>query len=417
MRAEIKPSILKGTITAPPSKSAGHRSLICAALCDREVKIYNCGESNDMTATVNALTALGSAVTRNGNTVSVTPLKRNNKNITINFLESGSTARFIIPIALALGCENITFAGQGRLPERPFDTYCDIFDEFGIEYNSRKLPMTVSGTLKSGDYRLPGNISSQFISGLLLALSIIPGESTVRLTSSLESKPYVDMTVNELKAFGTDIKETDNGYLVTGKGHLTATNRTVEGDWSQAAFFLVAGAVNGDVTVKGLDINSLQGDKAILNLLKDFGADVELLNDGARVKKAPLHGITINASQIPDLVPILAVTAALAEGTTIIKNAERLKIKESDRLFETASRLQAFGVDAKETADGLVIKGSVLRKADITSANDHRIVMAFSVLSSVADGVSTISDPLAINKSYPNFFEDFLSVGGDVNVF
>lgn len=417
MLAEIKPSFLQGTVTAPPSKSAGHRSLICAALCSQEVKIYNCGESNDMTATVNALTALGSTVTRNGNTVLVTPLKRNNKNITINFLESGSTARFIIPIALALGCENITFTGQGRLPERPFDTYCDIFDEFGIEYSSRKLPMTVSGALKSGTYRLPGNISSQFISGLLLALSIIPGESTIELTSVLESKPYVDMTVNELKAFGADIKETDKGYLVMGKDHLIATDRTVEGDWSQAAFFLVAGAINGDITVKGLDMNSLQGDKAILDTLKDFGAYIELLSDGARVKKSQLYGITIDASQIPDLVPVLAVAAALAKGTTVIKNAERLKIKESDRLFETAARLQAFGIDAKETADGLIIKGSAPHGADITSANDHRIVMAFSVLSSVAEGVSTISDPLAINKSYPKFFEDFLSVGGDVNVF
>jgi 3-phosphoshikimate 1-carboxyvinyltransferase len=318
---------------------------------------------------------------------------------------------------LALGCENITFTGQGRLPERPFDTYCDIFDKFGIEFSSRKLPMTVSGALKSGTYRLPGNISSQFISGLLLALSIIPGESTIELTSVLESKPYVDMTVNELKAFGADIKETDKGYLVMGKDHLIATERTVEGDWSQAAFFLVAGAINGDVTVKGLDMNSLQGDKAILNLLKDFGAHIELLNDGARVKKSQLYGITIDASQIPDLVPVLAVAAALAKGTTIIKNAERLKIKESDRLFETAARLQTFGIEAKETSDGLIIKGSAPHGADITSANDHRIVMAFSVLSSVAEGVSTISDPLAINKSYPNFFEDFLSVGGDVNVF
>jgi 3-phosphoshikimate 1-carboxyvinyltransferase len=164
-------------------------------------------------------------------------------------------------------------------------------------------------------------------------------------------------------------------------------------------------------------MNSLQGDKAILDMLKDFGAHIEFLNDGARVKKSRLYGITIDASQIPDLVPVLAVAAALAKGTTIIKNAERLKIKESDRLFETAARLQAFGIEAKETADGLIIKGSAPHGADITSANDHRIVMAFSVLSSVAEGVSTISDPLAINKSYPNFFEDFLSVGGDVNVF
>ncbi len=417
MRAEINPSVFCGTVTAPPSKSAGHRSLICAALCNREATVFNCGESNDITATINALTALGATVTRVGSTVKVTPLKRNNKDLTIDFLESGSTARFMIPISLALGCQNITFIGKGRLPERPFDTYCDIFEELGIEYNCRKLPMTVSGNLKSGTYRLPGNVSSQFISGLLLALAIIPGNSTVELTSRLESKPYVDMTVNELKAFGAEIEELDNGYLIKGKTHLTATDRTVEGDWSQAAFFLSAGAINGDVTVKGLDMNSLQGDKAILDLLKSFGADIELLVDGARVRKSQLKGITIDASQIPDLVPILAVTAAFAKGTTVITHAERLKLKESDRLFETAKRLRAFGIDATETPDGLIINGATPHPADITSANDHRIVMSFSVLSSVADGVSTIDDPLVINKSYPNFFEDFRSLGGNVNVF
>lgn len=416
MRAEITPSALHGTVTAPPSKSAGHRSLICAALCNREVTVYNCGESNDITATINALTALGATVHRNGTTVTVTPMARGNKNITIDFLESGSTARFIIPIAVCLGAENITFCGRGRLPLRPFDTLAEIFAQSKIECSSNKLPMTVSGQLKSGTYRLPGNISSQYISGLLLALSVTPGESRIELTSKLESAAYVDMTVNELRAFGADIEILDNAYLVKGKTHLTAADRTVEGDWSQAAFFLSAGAVSGDVTVNGLDMNSLQGDKAILDLLERFGAFVQRLPDGARVRKSRLHGITIDASQIPDLVPILAVTAALAKGKTVITHAERLRIKESDRLFETVTRLKAFGIDAKETDDGIIIVGSRPKSANITSAGDHRIVMCFSVLSAVADGLSAIEDPMAINKSYPTFFEDFRSLGGNVNV-
>ncbi len=417
MRAEIRPCSLNGTITAPPSKSAGHRSLICAALCDREVLIHNCGESDDMTATIGALKALGASVIRNGSTVKITPFKRNNKNITIDLLESGSTARFMIPVAAALGADNITFTGRGRLPERPFGAIVEALTLGGVTCSSDSLPMTVSGQLTSGVYRLPGNISSQYISGLLLALSIVPGESRIELTSKLESRAYVDMTLNELKVFGADITADESGYTVNGKPSLIATTRTVEGDWSQAAFFLSAGAVLGDVTVNGLNMNSLQGDKAILDLLKRFGADIELLPDGARVKKSRLCGITIDASQIPDLVPILAVTAASAEGKTVITNAERLRIKESDRLFETATRLRAFGIDATETSDGLVIIGSKPHSADITSAGDHRIVMAFSVLSATADKISTIKDPLAINKSYPTFFEDFKSLGGECNVF
>lgn len=416
MRALLSPSTLCGTVTAPPSKSAGHRALICAALCDREVTVYNCGDSNDITATIGALKALGSTVTRNGSTVTVTPIKRDSKNISIDFLESGSTARFMIPVAVALGAESITFSGRGRLPERPFEPIVEALQSSGVTCSSTKLPMTVSGELKCGTYRIPGNISSQYISGLLLALSVVPGESRIELTSKLESAAYVDMTLNELRHFGADITTDQNGYTVRGKEHLTACNRIVEGDWSQAAFFLSAGASSGDVTVNGLDMNSLQGDKAIVDLLEKFGADVKRLPDGARVKKSRMHGIVIDASGIPDLVPILAVTAAMAEGKTVITNAERLRIKESDRLKETVSRLCAFGVNATETEDGMEIIGSTPFGADITSAGDHRIVMCFSVLAAQAQGNSSIDDALAINKSYPTFFEDYKAIGGVCDV-
>ncbi len=416
MKAVISPCTLSGTVTAPPSKSAGHRSLICAALCDRPVKVFNCGESDDITATINALTALGANVKRDGLTVTVTPVKRSNRGKTVNCNESGSTARFMIPVAAALGAENIVFEGRGRLPERPFDIIADALRKNGVSISCDKLPMTVSGQLKAGRFEIAGNVSSQYISGLLLALSIIDGDSEIMLTSELQSRDYVMMTVDELRAFGTEIGVESNRFTVKGRPSLTAIDRTVEGDWSQAAFHLCAGAIGGDITVKGLKTNTLQGDSAIVDLLKRFGADVTVTDDTVRVKKSALHGITIDASQIPDLVPILAVTAAFAKGTTVIKNAERLRIKESDRLFETALRLKAFGIDVTETADGLIIKGGTPTGAEITSANDHRIVMAFSVMAANSIGQSIIEGANAINKSYPLFFKDFSSLGGECNV-
>lgn len=416
MKVLISPASLHGTVSAPPSKSAGHRSLICAALSAGKVKIENLGESNDLAATVNALTSLGATFCRDGLTVMLTPVKHNNKDLTIDFLESGSTARFMIPVTAALGCENITFTGRGRLPERPFDTIADVLRQNGVDCSSNTLPMTVSGQLKPGKFALPGNISSQYISGLLLALSIVDGESEIVLTTPLQSKDYVLMTVNELRAFGAKIEILENSLKIHGKASLTAADRTIEGDWSQAAFHLVAGAVGGEVTVSGINLNSLQGDKEIVELLRRFGAEISVDGNNVTAKKSRLKGIAINASQIPDLVPVLAVAASFAEGETLISNAGRLRIKESDRLKETATRLKAFGINVVETADGLKITGGNPRGADITSANDHRIVMAFSVMAAYSNGGSSIENAEAINKSYPLFFKDFSSLGGECSV-
>lgn len=413
MRAFIKGCALKGCVTAPPSKSAGHRSIICAALSDSPVTVHNCGESNDITATINCITALGSTVERDGTTLLITPAKRNIESVELDCNESGSTARFMIPVAAALGVKNVTFKGRGRLPLRPFDILTKALRENGVDCSSDTLPMTVSGKLKNGVFEIPGNISSQYISGLLLALSITEGESEIRLTTPLESAPYVDITINELKTFGANIERTDKGFSIIGSSHLNGTDRTVEGDWSQAAFFLTAGAISEKVTVNGVFKDSLQGDKEIVNLLRRFGANVIETDDSVTVSPAPLHGIEIDAGNIPDLVPILAVTASFAKGTTVIKNAERLRIKESDRIKETVSRLNAFGIKAFETADGMVIEGTKATPADITSANDHRIVMAFSILSSAINGTSSIDNAEAINKSYPLFFEDLKKIGGN----
>ena len=416
MKVTLTPCRLKGEVVAPPSKSVGHRSIICAALSDAPVTIYNCGESDDMTATISNVTALGATVERNSKTLHITPAKRNTENAILDCHESGSTARFMIPVAAALGVKNATFVGSGRLPERPFEIITEALRQNGIDCSSDKLPMTISGQLKSGVFKIPGNISSQYISGLLLALSIVPGQSRIEITSKLESAAYVDMTLNELRAFGAEIEVFEDKFTIQGKTSLTAIDRTVEGDWSQAAFHLVAGAVGGEVTVTGVDLNSLQGDKEIVELLRRFGAEITVDGNSVTAKKSSLKGIKIDASQSPDLVPILAVVASFAEGETVIYNAERLRIKESDRLLETALRLKAFGIDVTETDDGLKIVGGKPIGAPITSANDHRIVMAFSVMAAYSKGVSTIENAEAINKSYPLFFKDFSSLGGECNV-
>lgn len=416
MTVSINPSKLYGIVTAPPSKSAGHRSLICASLSNQEVKIKNLGTSDDITATINVLKALGAKVVKSDNATVVNPNLKPVKNVTLDCNESGSTARFMLPVVAALGCENAKFIGSGRLPLRPFGVLCDALRKNGVFCSSDALPITISGKLQNGTFELPGDISSQYISGLLFALSITKGISKIILTSPLQSAGYVDMTIAELKSFGAEIECIENGYKIYGKSSLIATDRIIEGDWSQAAFFLSAGAVLGKVSVLGLDRNSLQGDKEILNLLRRFGAKIKTLENGVQIEKSKLKSITIDATQIPDLVPILAVTAAFAEGTTVINGAGRLRLKESDRIKETVARLNAFGVSATETQDGLTITGSSAKGANITSGGDHRLAMAFSILASGANGISTIENFESINKSYPLFLEDFKTIGGTYNV-
>lgn len=412
-----RPSVISGTVAAPPSKSAGHRSLICAALSDAPVTVTGCGISDDITATERVLCALGAQIERSGTTVRITPISNIPDKAVLDCGESGSTARFIIPIAAALGAKNVTVTGRGRLPSRPFEILCRLLRRRGVDCSTDTLPMSLGGQLPAGEYSLPGNVSSQYISGLLMALSVVPGSSRIVLTTPLESAAYVDMTVDELKRFGAFVTKTSDGYEIEGRKRLRASDRRVEGDWSQAAFFLSAGAVcGGSVTVTGLDRSSLQGDKAIVDILKGFGADIEESDQRITVRRSKLKGTVVNASQIPDLVPIIAVTAAFAAGRTVINGAARLRLKESDRLHETVTRLVSFGIDAAETADGMIINGGKPMGAAITSANDHRIVMAFSVLACGSERGSSISGAEAINKSYPEFISDLCGLGGKCDV-
>ncbi len=394
---KIQNSILSGEITLPPSKSAAHRALVCSFLAGGG-SVEPIINSNDMLAMRQAISAL-----------------KNNEPV-VDCIESGNTLRFIIPVAAALG-KNVTFTGSGRLPERPIGDYLRLLPEHGVNCKSNgKLPLSISGKLTCGKYEIAGNISSQYITGLLLALPVLDGDSEIVLTTKLESKPYVDMTIKVMKAFGVTVAEREYGYYIKGNQKYLKRDYHVESDWSQAAFFLAAGAINSDVTLKGLDLNSAQGDKEIVSVLKKFGADIDVNSKGIRCRKSKLQAIEIDVTDIPDTVPSIAVTAAYAQGKTVIKGAERLRYKESDRIESVVANLRKMGVCAEETKDGMIIEGSQVKGAELDGYNDHRIVMAFSVAALCAQGETLITQANSVDKTYPSFFDDYNRLGGKADV-
>ena len=300
------------------------------------------------------------------------------------------------------------------MPERPIGIYLDCLPKAGVKCTTKSgLPLTVEGQLQAGTFEIPGNVSSQFITGLLFALPLLKEDSKIILTSPLESVAYVDITINVMKKFGVIIETTDYGYFVKGNQKYIPQNYTTEGDWSNAAFFMTAAAIKGDITVTGVDKNSAQGDKEIAEILKRFGAKVEFTDNSVRVQKGDLKATDIDARQIPDLVPILAVCATFAEGTTHITGAERLRIKESDRLSAIANAINKLGGNVIEKPDGLVITGvNSLKGGTVQGVNDHRIVMAMSVATLMATDTVTITDMESIKKSFPNYFEEYNRLGG-----
>ena len=416
---------LRGVVNIPPSKSAAHRAMLCAALADGRSVLSPIELSNDMKATINAITALGAIVQLAGDTLLVDGIgnrfgNASNEPVIVNCIESGSTLRFIIPIACAAGI-NGRFIGEGTLVSRPIGLYSDLLPKAGVECSSDDgLPLVCKGKLQAGNYEMPGNISSQFITGMLLALPLCNGDSSITLTTPLQSSAYVEMTISCMSDFGVKIITTENGWFVPGNQKYSARNYTVEGDWSQAGFFLAAGAIGGkqgEIILRGLRLDSVQGDKAAIELFRGFGAEIELSHDEITVRSGSLHGQHINAQQIPDLVPCLALCAALCKGSTVIDHAERLRIKESDRLTSTAAMINSLGGDAEATDDGLIIHGVKRFKGGVVHGyRDHRIIMAAAVGALSTDGEVTITTPQSVSKSYPSFFEVYNSLGGKANV-
>ena len=412
MRIEITPGTLAGRVRAVASKSHAHRLLIAAALCSTAPEVDISTTSADIEATKACLSQLTQEV----------PV--------LNCGESGSTLRFMIPVTMAIKDEAV-FMGSGRLPHRPLFPLDKEMESHGCRFEMHAAAgeelqeiCRIGGRLQPGEFNIPGNISSQYITGLLFALPLLDGASIINITSPLESSKYVDMTLDVLAQFGIMINvEYDNGcpvYKIDGNQQYKASGAvTAEGDWSNIAFWIIAGILNkeGTVICENLPEHSLQGDKAILELARQMGGSIAGQKDCRTVSRQILKAVDIDASEIPDLVPILSVAAATAEGTTHIYNAGRLRIKESDRLAAVTDCLKKLGADITEEPEGLIIRGvSSLKGGTVSGYNDHRIVMAMSIASLVCEEPVTIEGAEAINKSYPTFFDDFKSLGGDVRV-
>lgn len=414
----IKSGILNGTVSMPPSKSAAHRAIICAGLAKGKSVIVPVDMSDDIKATIECMKVLGAETELNGDVLTVdgsNVFKK--KEVKLDCGESGSTLRFLVPVCGAGGV-SAEFTGHGKLPERPIGIYLSCLPEKGVTCRTKGgLPLEISGELKSGIYEIAGNVSSQFITGLLLALPLLEGDSEIVLTTELQSSGYVDMTTDIMEQFGVKADKTEKGWKIKGSQSYRARKFTVEGDWSQAAFFMTAAALGGKVTISNLDIDSRQGDKACMEIYRRFGAEVTEHDGNITIEHDQLKGIEIDAENIPDMVPALAVAGALAEGVTVIKNAARLRIKECDRLAAMADGLSRLGADIKETKDGFVIKGvKCLKGAEVSGYNDHRIVMSLSAAAARTQGDIIITDRESINKSYPKFFEDYRKLGGKADV-
>ena len=384
MNVTIKPNKLSGTIQIPPSKSLSHRAIIAAALAEGESIISNVLYSKDILATIDAMRACGAEIKEYSDHLVIHGSKVKRVKSMINANESGSTIRFMIPIAL-VSDEEIEFRGENHLVKRPLDTFLEIFDTQGIKYTRGEdyLPLKVYSGLKCGTFEVRGDISSQFITGLLYALPLLDGDSKIVITTNLESKGYIDLTLDMLKKFGIEIENKEyKEFIIKGNQSYKPYNYTIEGDFSQSAFFLVADALGADIKLSCMNMDSHQGDKKILLDMEDFGLNIIFENDLLSLENKALHGATIDFSQSPDLGPALTVLAALAEGESNFINAGRLRIKECDRITAMRIELEKMGAKIIEHKDGMTIYGvKELHGAVIDSHNDHRVAMAIAMAS------------------------------------
>lgn len=408
MNRTLTPGPRTGAVRIPASKSQAHRMLLCAALSHTTCRLPLRGLSDDIEATMRCLPALGAQVSETDGGLLVTPAAGSPREVCIDVGESGSTLRFLLPILGARGV-TATIRMHGRLPERPLAPFDALLTAHGMTLVRSGDTLRVSGALTPGDYALPGSVSSQFVSGLLFALPLLAGASTLTVTDTLQSAQYVAMTEQAVRASGITFEKEAQIWRIPGAQRYRAPAvLTVEGDWSNAAFFLCMGALSArGVTVMGLDPDSAQGDRAILELLTRFGADVTVSQDGVTVRRNQLRGITIDAGPIPDLIPAAAVLAAFCSGETRITNAARLRLKESDRLKTTAALLTALGGHVEELPDGLTVTGQpALAGGTVDACGDHRIAMCAAVAACGCTVAVTVRGAECTAKSYPAFWDD-----------
>lgn len=400
MKVKILPSKTSGEVSAPPSKSFAHRYLIGSVLSCGKCVIKNIADSDDISATLSCIEQLGGSVTKDGNIVTVIPTNEKQiENAVFDCKESGSTLRFFIPVVLATGAKNCTFLGSERLLARGIKEYEKLFENSDVTIKSDEKSIEVNGTLSAGNYEISGEVSSQYTTGMLFALSVLDGKSTLKITGNAESRAYVDMTIKVLKDFGADITETEKNFFeINGKGRLSPGEFTVEGDWSNAAFLIALSRLVGTISVSGLNENSVQGDRfctAAFDALDGENAEIDL-------------------KDCPDLAPILFSYAAYKNGGKFI-NTRRLRVKESDRANVMAEELKKFGANVKVYENSVEIEKTQLKPpiVPLCGHNDHRIVMALSVLAAVLG--AEIDGAEAVNKSYPDFFRVIKKAG--VNVY
>ena len=410
MNRIIENKKLYGEISAITSKSYAHRAIFCAALAKGESIIEIDDHSKDIEASLNAVKALGVSVKKIENKFYFNLPEKFSGPVTIDVLESGSTLRFLLPVLATLGL-NAKVIRRGSLVARTNSVYFEEFPKHGVDIYEEGDSIYLMGKLKDFNFSLPGNISSQFISGLMLASGFCQEDFNIRLTSETESKPYIHMTIDVMKNFGVEVIEGKNSY--TCKGKFVARDYVVEKDWSNALFFLASG-----VEVKGLNKNSVQGDRKALEFLKDLGY-VNISKDEFHLKKIidGKKNVILDAKNMPDAVPILSIIAALSNTETEVINIKRLRLKESDRVKSTVDMLENLGVEVKLNEDSFSFRGvEKFKVAKINSYNDHRIAMAASIAATFAEGPITINDSQCVEKSYKNFYEDFKSLGGKTNV-
>lgn len=400
MKVKILPSKTSGEVSAPPSKSFAHRYLIGSVLSRGKCVIKNIADSDDISATLSCIEQLGGSVTKDGNTVTVIPTNEKQiENAVFDCKESGSTLRFFIPVVLATGAKNCTFLGSERLLARGIKEYEKLFENSDVKIKSDEKSIEVSGTLSAGNYEISGEVSSQYTTGMLFALSVLDGKSTLKITGNAESRAYVDMTIKVLKDFGAAIAEPEKNFFeINGKGRLSPGEFTVEGDWSNAAFLIALSRLLGTISVSGLNENSVQGDR--------FSSVAFDALDGENAE--------IDIKDCPDLAPILFAYAAYKNGGKFT-NTRRLRVKESDRANVMAEELKKFGANVKVYENSVEIEKTQLKPpiVPLCGHNDHRIVMALSVLAAVFG--AEIDGAEAVNKSYPDFFRVIKKAG--VNVY
>ena len=414
------PARIGGTVSAPPSKSMAHRAVLCSALAKGTSHIENLEFSKDISATLAAAGQLCARVESGPADALVEGLGHFRPVFgPVDCCESGSTLRFLIPLASLTG-QSITFVGRGRLMERPQSVYKSLYREQNLHFEQANGQLTVAGSLRSGEYTLAGNVSSQFISGLLFALPLLAGDSTLHLIPPVESRSYIEMTRAAQAAFGVTSHWLDDTTLcIPGGQQYHPCDYIVEGDYSQAAFLAVLGAVKGGITLTGLAAGTLQGDAAILDILRRCGATFTRTEAGLVFEQAPLHGVDIDLADCPDLGPVLMVLGLLCEGTTVIRNAERLRIKESDRIAAMEAELRACGGVLSSEGGTITVQGCKPRlhapEAPLSGHNDHRVVMSLTVLALAADIPLAINEAEAVQKSWPHFFDALKPLGVEVH--